>query len=108
MGPMTGRRAGYCAGYDVPGCANPMWGMGGRGGAWGGRGGYGFRHWFHATGMPGWMRGGYAPAGYGPLWGPPPPPTPEQEMEMLRAEAEQLKQALAQIEQRLDELTPKE
>jgi len=29
-------------------------------------------------------------------------------MEMLRAEAEQLKQALAQIEQRLDELTPKE
>jgi len=22
-GPMTGRGAGYCAGYDVPGCDNP-------------------------------------------------------------------------------------
>ena len=27
-GPMTGRRAGYCAGYDVPGYANPGFGRG--------------------------------------------------------------------------------
>jgi len=24
MGPMTGRAAGYCAGYPVPGFANPL------------------------------------------------------------------------------------
>ena len=23
LGPRTGREAGYCAGWDVPGCANP-------------------------------------------------------------------------------------
>lgn len=37
LGPITGRAAGYCAGYSVPGYANPYvrgWGMGmGRG--WG-------------------------------------------------------------------------
>ena len=28
MGPMTGRAAGYCAGYPVPGYANPIPGRG--------------------------------------------------------------------------------
>ena len=28
LGPMTGRAAGYCAGYPVPGFMNPMVGMG--------------------------------------------------------------------------------
>jgi hypothetical protein len=32
MGPMTGRAAGYCAGYDVPGYMNPY----GARPAWGG------------------------------------------------------------------------
>ena len=31
MGPMTGRGAGYCAGYPVPGYMNPMPGGGGCG-----------------------------------------------------------------------------
>ena len=32
MGPMTGRAAGYCAGNDIPGCANAIpGGFGGRG-----------------------------------------------------------------------------
>ncbi len=31
MGPMTGRAAGYCAGYTAPGFANPNWGGGYRG-----------------------------------------------------------------------------
>ncbi len=47
-GPMTGRGAGYCAGYSVPGYVNPVggygrgWGRGrGRGGGRGfGRGGF--------------------------------------------------------------------
>ena len=28
MGPMTGRAAGYCAGYNAPGYANPIAGRG--------------------------------------------------------------------------------
>jgi len=53
LGPMTGRAAGYCAGYPVPGYMNPIpgfgfgrgWGMGfGRG--WGRGRGFGFgRGW---------------------------------------------------------------
>jgi hypothetical protein len=29
MGPMTGRAAGYCAGYPIPGFMNPYWGRAG-------------------------------------------------------------------------------
>jgi len=37
LGPMTGRAAGYCSGYPVPGYANPIPGFAfsGRGGYWG-------------------------------------------------------------------------
>ena len=41
MGPMTGRAAGYCAGYPVPGFMNP----------YGGR----------------FVRGGFSPGAYGPM-----------------------------------------
>ncbi|MDY7078744.1 MAG: DUF5320 domain-containing protein [Chloroflexota bacterium] len=115
MGPMTGRRAGYCAGHDAPGYANPMpgrdFGMGwGRGRAWGGRWGRGrgWRHRYYATGVPGWVRFGYAPA-----WGASPaapygpyaaPPTTEQETEFLKAQAEGLKEQLDAISQRITEL----
>jgi hypothetical protein len=110
QGPMTGRGAGYCAGYEAPGYANPMPGRGfgmGRGRGWWGAGrgawGRGWRHrnWYHATGMPGWARAGYAPA-----WGAPPvaAPTPEQEREELRAQAEWLKGQLDAITSRLEEL----
>src|SRR5690554_2441714 len=56
-GPMTGRGAGYCAGYSVPGYMNPW---GGRGVGWGRGGGRGrgWRNRYYATGAPGW-------AGYG-------------------------------------------
>ena len=59
MGPMTGRGAGYCAGYDRPGYMNP--GFGYRAFGRGGFGGHGYRHWYYATGLPFWARsGGYA------------------------------------------------
>ncbi|HOP39775.1 MAG TPA: DUF5320 domain-containing protein [Geobacteraceae bacterium] len=35
FGPMTGRAAGYCAGYPAPGFMNSLYG-GGYGGGWGG------------------------------------------------------------------------
>jgi hypothetical protein len=115
MGPMTGRGAGYCAGYDMPGYAHPMpgrgFGMGwGRGGGWGGGWGRGrgWRNMYYATGVPGWARFGYAPA-----WGAPPapaygpyaaPPTPQQETEFLKAQAEWLQQQLDGISERIAEL----
>ena len=108
MGPMTGRAAGYCAGYPVPGFMNPIpgrgfWGRGfwGWGRGWGGRG---WRHWYWATGLPGWARwGAYAP----PYAAAPVAPAaydPAQEREFLQAQAEGLRQGLQAIEKRLQEL----
>jgi hypothetical protein len=59
MGPRSGRVAGYCAGFDVPGYASAGLGRGrGRGfGQWGGGGGRGFGgRWrgFAWGGPPGW------------------------------------------------------
>ncbi len=111
QGPMTGRRAGYCAGYGVPGYANPAaprMGMGwrcGRGLGWGRGGGWRWRHWYTATGLPGWARWGAPPA-----WPVPPaapyaaPPSPEQEVELLRNQVEWLKEQLKAIEKRIAEL----
>ena len=106
---MSGRAAGYCAGYDVPGYGNPGFGRGfglGRGGGRGG--GWGWRNRYYATGLPGWARFGYQPAwatpprwAYGPYAGP---PTREQETESLRAEAEWLQKQLEAIQKRVSEL----
>ncbi len=121
MGPMTGRGAGYCRGYDAPGWANPVPGRGfglgaGRRGTAGGRGGRGggwrHRNWYYATGVPGWARFGDAPA-----WGAPPAwsygpytvaPSREEETEFLRQQAEWLKQQLDAIGQRIEELGQEE
>lgn len=97
MGPMTGRAAGYCAGYGVPGHMNRGFGPWCAGG-WG----RGWRHWYYATGLPGWTRFGWAPA-----WGTVPPawqPDREQEAQWLRQQADWLKQQLEAIQRRLDEL----
>ena len=113
MGPMTGRGAGYCAGYDTPGYMNPYGGRGwGRGGGRGwGRGGWGRRNWFAATGMPGWMRarmgmpawgGAPYPAAPPAAWGAPPAATDEHEA--LKAQAESLEATLDNIRSRIDEL----
>jgi hypothetical protein len=45
MGPMTGRAAGYCAGYPLPGFANPMLGRG--------RGFYPYRYMYPGMGYYG-------------------------------------------------------
>jgi hypothetical protein len=110
MGPMTGRAAGFCAGYPVPGYANPV---GGRGfGGWGRGGGRGRRNWYYATGLPGWARAGY---GF-PAWGGAVNPyayggTPfapglsaQQEIDALKGQAEYLEDSLSGIKKRIEEL----
>ena len=97
MGPMTGRAAGYCAGFDMPGFMNPIPGRGrGYGFGWGrGRGrGRGWRYGYYATGLPVW----------GPAYGVPPVPTPPQETEALKAQAEHMERALNEIRKRISEL----
>jgi len=103
---MTGRGAGYCAGYGGPGYANPMPGRG-FGMGWGRGGGRGWRHQYYATGMPRWSRFAYAPpAGpYGPYAAP---PTPEQESGFLEEQARWLKDQLDAISQRIAELERQE
>ena len=106
-GPMTGRAAGYCAGFGRPGYLNrgPGFGFGrggGGGGGWGG-GGRGWRHWFYATGLTGWQR---AAAGWFGWSQPPVQPTPPDagELEQLRQQAGFLEQTLNAIRQRIDQL----
>lgn len=104
MGPMTGRGAGFCAGFGVPGFAN----RGARRGFFGrGRGGgRGWRNMFYATGLTGWQRAGAAaPVGAAPAEPPAAPMHEEEEIEMLRAQAEAAAATLEQIRARIDEIT---
>jgi hypothetical protein len=103
MGPMSGRAAGYCAGFHTAGSENrPLWrdfrsgfaqdfGLGGRGG------GYGWRHMFWATELPGWMRLGKYSA-------PKPNSDPARERQALKHQAEDLQSQLDLINKRLNEL----
>lgn len=105
-GPMTGRAAGYCAGYATPGSANrpglgrgafgpgsgrgPVGGRGHRGG-----GGFGYRNRFYATGVP---FGAYRVPEGAPLL------QRDEEIALLKSESQRLKSVLESIEQRLEEL----
>lgn len=113
LGPMTGRAAGYCAGYAVPGSMNPVAGRG----FWGrGRGfGRGWRNRYYATGLPGWARAGWVPAGgaapYGPAampfaYGSPyaSQPTREEQLDFLKGQAEYLEDALEGIRKQIGEV----
>jgi len=106
MGSMTGRAAGYCAGYSVPGYANPV--PGGRGlgnrqgfGAFGR--GRGYRNMYYATGLTGWQR---AYPGYGGVSYMPQQPQFDaaQEREMLNRDIEALQAQLDQAQKRLADL----
>ena len=113
MGPMTGRAAGYCAGNNVPGFANPQGGRGfwggGRGGFGRGGGGRGRRNGFYATGLTGWQRfgaGGPAYGGAAPYGAPNggPAATKQQELDMLKGQVEYFEDALDGIKKRITEL----
>lgn len=105
MGPMTGRAAGYCAGYPMPGFANPIPGRG-----WARYGGRGRGVWGPGRGLGG--RRGMAGIGYPPFggWAYPFPAelAPREEVGALTQEAEALKAQLADIESRLETLSKAE
>ena len=110
LGPMTGRRAGYCTGNTSPGFAN-SWSRGGYGfGGGGGRGGgRGYRNRFYATGLTGWQRGAWS--------GPQPWVNPQsyegpygyslskdEEVTMLKEQATNMERGLTDIKKRIQEL----
>jgi len=100
---MTGRAAGFCAGYPAPGYANKGPGRAfGRGFGRGAgfrrgfhAGGFGRRNRFYASGMPGrgWYGGWNAPLA-----------SQETEQQVLRSQAEYLQAELDAIKKRMDEL----
>jgi len=90
MGPMTGRGAGYCAGYPTPGYMNPYGGRFGGGLGWG-RGRF--------TGLP------YAPPSWGMQYGPYDVPySQEQEKEVLQGQVKSMEDQIAVIQKRIKEL----
>ncbi len=111
MGPMTGRAAGYCAGYTVPGYINPYGGCGigfrrgfFRGGGGFGRGrGFGRGFGYAAPFVPGYPVYG-KPVAYPGVMVTPAAASADVELNRLKAEAEYLKQNLDQISRRIEEL----
>ena len=111
MGPMTGRAAGFCAGFNMPGYMNQIFGGGfgrgrgfGRGGGFGrglgmgfGRGlggGFGWRNHYYTTGMTGWQS----------AVGAVPQMSREQEIEVLKNQANSLQDTLDAVHKQLQEL----
>ena len=117
MGPMTGRAAGFCAGYPVAGYMNPVggrgyggWGRGFRGGGFGrgrgfgwGRAGYSLPAYGSAVNPYAYGGGAVNPYAYG---GAPfaPAITPQQELDGLKGQAEYLEDSLDGIQKRIEEL----
>lgn len=104
MGPMTGRAAGYCAGFGMPGYLNARFGRGpgagfgvGRGAAGRGGQGRGWRYRFADTAGYGWMRSGGDGAPFRSL-------DPEGERQALRKRASALEAELDRVRGRLDEM----
>ena len=106
-GPLTGRGAGFCAGFTRPGFANPVVGR-----FFGfARGGRGYRNWYYATGLTGAQR---AAEGL-PSWGVCAPFAPypggfetaagkEEQVKFFKNQAGNLTAALDNIKKRIKEL----
>lgn len=98
MGPMTGRAAGFCAGYNSPGYANAAFGGGrgfGRGRGYGRGGGRGYgRGVAFAPGTP-------YPQAYAA-------PSNEQELSALKDQQTYLDEASKDLKKRIDELESRE
>ncbi|MBD3241020.1 MAG: hypothetical protein GF331_10580 [Chitinivibrionales bacterium] len=101
MGPMSGRAAGCCAGFNMPGYANPAPGAGfGHG--------RGRRNWYRAGHGFGWQRAAAGYPAFGAGWAPgpgwQPRMSPEQEIDMLTNQTQHLEAVLGGMKKRLCEL----
>ena len=102
LGPMTGRAAGYCAGYAMPGYATPISGLGL--GGWSRRGGRRRAPWFPASAYVGWPRGGFAwPISQWPSVGL----THQQEIDALKGQLQYFENILEDLRRRIGTLKPK-
>jgi len=101
LGPRTGRGAGFCGGFGVPGFMNRGIGLGffGRGG------GRGWRNWFYATGLTRWQRASLWPSPWG--WPGSVSTAPEQEVAALKGVAKRLEDVLDGLRKRVEELESK-
>ena len=95
LGPMTGRAAGYCAGYAAPGYAHPAPGRG-RGLGFGR--GYGRGRGF------GWRGAGYSYGNPFPPVPSVPAMTPQQEREMLKGQDKAMQEEMNAIHERIKAL----
>jgi len=102
-GPMTGRGAGFCAGYGVPGFSSPGYGAGGA--FLGGRGGRGRRNRFFATGVPGWQWFAGNPISSRMPFSAQ-PETPQNELDVLKGQAQYLENGLKELQARMEALAP--
>lgn len=96
MGPMTGRGAGFCAGFVAPGYINPGMNYGMGYGMGYGRG-RGFRRQLYYTGVPAWDPTGYS--AYSGAFKP-----SEDEKEYLSSQVEVLENQLQQVKKRLKDI----
>lgn len=110
QGPMTGRGAGYCTGYSVPGFMNPGPGRGGAGfglgrGFFGRGGGRGWRNMNYAAGPYGWQGD----------WMPGPPPvdpyaqaapqmSAEQQVDALKNQVKYMEDSIKAARERISEM----
>lgn len=93
QGPMSGRRAGYCGGEEMPNYARVRPGQALGPAGWGGRGrGCGWRHRYWATGIPGWVTLADVPA---------------QQEQSAEFEKETLHQKVKQLQQQMDLINAK-
>jgi hypothetical protein len=103
MGPMTGRAAGYCAGYSVPGYMNPM---GGRMGMGWGRGWGRGRGWSVPYGAPAgpapFQPAAYGSSPYAPAY------SKEQEKDMLQNQVKAMEEQMEAIRKRIEEIDAEE
>jgi hypothetical protein len=96
-GPMTGRAAGYCAGYPVPGYMNPIRGYGrGWGRGFGRRWGRGFGRGWYVSPPPAIVQPTYPPATQ--------LQPPEQEVTALENYHKELVAEKAELEKEMDDI----
>jgi hypothetical protein len=106
---MTGRAAGFCAGYSTPGYANfgagrgvpgPGQAAGFPGHAGGRGGGRGYRNRYYATNLYGWQRemAFQAPPPYAPQI------SPQDEVQALREQLKYMENGIKATQQRISEI----